>query len=336
MTSSQNYYRILQVKPDADLDAIKKAYRKKMRQYHPDKFVAELSQLKQTGTIKAVQKLERDIENAKQMTQRINAAYAVLSDSEDRAKYDRQLSEERQRKYQASKRKQRVQTWEKGRRTVKTSSHRNPNRPQTAPREGVPWVILGGLIVMVLFVSGLFSNAITQNHTPYTTYVPRNPTSESSIGMIDLQSTASAGQLTRVARATIVFYATSTPRSSSDNEVSGDRFMEWGNYQLAVDIYSDAIVASPDNASLFVKRASAYTALFNNGDNAVIDPILNDYAEAIRLEPEYANAYLGRGLFYYELGDDYTNEVRADLEQYLFLAAINNNAEIQAILDEFP
>lgn len=336
MASSQNYYRILQVKPDSDLDTIKKAYRQKMRLYHPDKFVAELSQLKQTGDVSAIRKLERKIENAKQMTQRINGAYAVLSDVADRKAYDRYLSEERQRKYNESKRRQRVQTWEDGRRTVKTSPHRNPARPQKTTDEGVPWLILGGLVVMVLFVSALFSNAITRNQSPHTVYVPRNPTSEGSIGMSDLQSTASAQQATRVARSTLVFNPTATPRSSSDNESMGDRFMGWGNYQSAVDIYSDAILVSPDNASLFFKRASAYTALFNEGDDSVMSAILDDYEQALELDPDYADVYLGRGLFYYELDEGYIDEVRSDLERYLLLSGSENNAEIQAILDELP
>ena len=335
MSSSQTYYRILQVKPDADLDTIKKAYRKKMRLYHPDKFVAELSQLKQTGNTKAIQKLEKKIENAKQMTQRINGAYAVLSDTADRAKYDRHLSEERQRNYNQTRRRQRVQTWEDGRRTVKTSPHRNPNRSQTAPQEGVPWVILAGLVIMVLFVSALFSSAITRNNSPQTIYVPRNPTAEGSIGMVDLQATTSTRQETRIAGSTIVFNSTATPRSSSDNEALGDRFMGWGQYQTALDVYSEALLTTPNNAGLFVKRAMAYTQLFNAGDESAQESVLADYQQALELDPNFIDAYLGRGLFYYTLDGGYTNEIRSDLEQYLSLSS-SNNEEIQAILDDLP
>lgn len=340
MASSQNYYRILQVKPSADLDTIKKAYRQKMRLYHPDKFVAELSDLKQTGNVTAIRKLEREIEHAKQMTQRINGAYAVLSDAHERAAYDRFLSEERQRKYNQEKRQQRVQNWEDGRRTVKTRPHhRNPNRPQSAPKEGIPWFILGGLILMLLFVSALFSNAITRTSTPFTTYVPRNPTAEGSIRMIDLQATANSEQATSVARSTIVFEPTSTPRSSSDNESLGDRFVGLGNYQTAVDVYTEAILASPNNATLFLKRASAYTALYYDNYETSFPLALEDYQQAIHLDATLADAYLGRGLLYYDVwlsSGDYAEEARADLETYLTLGEPENSEEINAILDELP
>lgn len=340
MSPSQNYYRILQVKPSADLDTIKKAYRQKMRQYHPDKFVAELADLKQTGNVSAIRKLEREIEHAKQMTQRINGAYAVLSDVNDREAYDRFLSEERQRKYNQEKRQRRVQTWEDGRRTVKTRPHhRNPNRPKAPPKEGIPWFILGGLVVMLLFVSALFSNAITRTHTPFTTYVPRNPTAEGSIRMLDLQATTNSEQATFVARSTIVFNPTATPRSSSDNESIGDRFMGLGQYQTAIDVYTQAILAVPDNAVLYLKRATAYNALYADGNETSISSALDDYQQAITLDSTLADAYLGRGLLYYDLwltSGDYAVEARTDLEMYLTLNEQVNSEEISTILEELP
>jgi curved DNA-binding protein len=63
-----DYYQILGVPADANLKAIKAAYRKMARQYHPD--------------------TQTDQSSDERMKQ-INEAYAVLSDSKKRAAYDR-------------------------------------------------------------------------------------------------------------------------------------------------------------------------------------------------------------------------------------------------------
>jgi curved DNA-binding protein len=63
-----DYYQILGVPNDANLKAIKAAYRQMARQYHPD--------------------TQTDQSSDERMKQ-INEAYAVLSDSKKRAAYDR-------------------------------------------------------------------------------------------------------------------------------------------------------------------------------------------------------------------------------------------------------
>ncbi len=63
-----DYYQILGVPADANLKAIKAAYRQMARQYHPDT---------QTD------------QSSDEHMQQINEAYAVLSDSKKRRAYDR-------------------------------------------------------------------------------------------------------------------------------------------------------------------------------------------------------------------------------------------------------
>ena len=65
----QDYYELLSVDRAASLDDIKRAYRKAAVQYHPDR--------------------NPDDPRAEEMFKRCTEAYAVLSDSEKRARYDR-------------------------------------------------------------------------------------------------------------------------------------------------------------------------------------------------------------------------------------------------------
>jgi molecular chaperone DnaJ len=70
MSTKRDYYEILSVKKNANLDEIKKAYREMALRYHPDRVPHE-------------QKKE-----AEEKFKEISEAYAVLSDSQKRALYD--------------------------------------------------------------------------------------------------------------------------------------------------------------------------------------------------------------------------------------------------------
>ncbi|MDO4641730.1 MAG: DnaJ C-terminal domain-containing protein [Neisseria sp.] len=69
--AEKNHYEILGVAKDASLDDIKKAYRKLVRQYHPD--------------------VSKD-PDADKKTSEINLAYNTLKDPEKRAEYDQMLA----------------------------------------------------------------------------------------------------------------------------------------------------------------------------------------------------------------------------------------------------
>lgn len=66
---TEDYYKILDVSRDADEEEIKKAYRKKAFQYHPDR--------------------NQGNPEAEEMFKKIGEAYSVLSDPQKRAAYDR-------------------------------------------------------------------------------------------------------------------------------------------------------------------------------------------------------------------------------------------------------
>lgn len=75
-----DYYKALGVSKDADADEIKKAYRQKMKENHPDKVK---QQMKKEGNPELS---EEEIETR---VAEINNAYEILSDEEKRANYDR-------------------------------------------------------------------------------------------------------------------------------------------------------------------------------------------------------------------------------------------------------
>ena len=66
---TEDYYAILGVSSDADEEEIKKAYRKKAFQYHPDR--------------------NQGNREAEEMFKKVGEAYSVLSDPQKRAAYDR-------------------------------------------------------------------------------------------------------------------------------------------------------------------------------------------------------------------------------------------------------
>lgn len=67
--AKRDYYEVLEIPRDADEDAIKKAYRRLARQYHPDH--------------------NPDAAHAEEKFKEVNEAYEILKDTEKRSAYDR-------------------------------------------------------------------------------------------------------------------------------------------------------------------------------------------------------------------------------------------------------
>lgn len=70
----KDYYRILQVDPQAEQDVIEAAYRRLMRKYHPDVLSPD----------------ERGLEDVRRKAQELNEAHEVLGDFRKRREYDDQ------------------------------------------------------------------------------------------------------------------------------------------------------------------------------------------------------------------------------------------------------
>ena len=71
MADKRDYYEVLGIDKSASADDIKKAYRKKAKEFHPD--------------------LHPGDKECEQKFKEVNEAYEVLSDADKRAKYDLSL-----------------------------------------------------------------------------------------------------------------------------------------------------------------------------------------------------------------------------------------------------
>jgi tetratricopeptide (TPR) repeat protein len=317
----QNYYEILNVTPQADIDTIKRAYRNLMRQYHPDNFAADIARLQKGGDKKALATLERKVQQSKIQAQRVNEAYSVLTDVTKRQAYDRRLSDDRMAAYYAEIRRERSIDPEAERRTVKSRPHRPP--PQPVKIGALPWILFAGLIIVSVTVFSLLTRSISQSFTPAYSYthVPRASTAVGLITAHELQATQDVLNATTVARTQTANDPTATPLSADQYERSADRLLAQGLYNQAITTYTRAIRYASEDGELYYKRGLAYTGLFGNGDISASNAALTDFGLALVLDTGLTATYRERGLVYFMLWQQ-SDEVHvrqsaiADLEQY--------------------
>jgi curved DNA-binding protein CbpA len=325
---SENHYQTLGLEPTAELERIKQAYRQQIRKYHPDTFASRRKQLQRLSDDAGLKALEIEIGSAKLMTQRINAAYAILSDVEARAKYDQQLSKERQVKEENRRYRQRMRDSDDGRRTVKSRPHR-PSKAQDA----FPIAMLFVLFILLFLGSALLSNTIFRGE-PSMYVASTQVAGEGEVTMNDLQATTNSRQATRISRATHAALPTPTPRSAEDNERLGDSMMELTQYHLAIESYSAALLVVQD-PRLYTKRGLAYSESYFAGRETHAGLAFDDFNQAIALDSSYALAYRGRGWLFYMMWQSDKSPINAeaarrDFEAYLEL--VETDAEIEAAL----
>jgi hypothetical protein len=285
--AEQNHYEILGVRPMADLEAIKRAYREKIRRYHPDGLAAERARLLAEHDQNGLRSMEKRLHEYQQKTQNINAAYAILSDATKRAEYDRR---QRERTAPAPRRSTSVTTAPE--RTPSANYQRAPRprasvgTPSTAAqKQSIPYALFGALGFVLIFVMSFVASFIGSNSgVP----VAVGKTAD------ELQMTVVVRQGTEIARTQAALLPSATPLSAENNTSAADNFFALGEYVLAIELYSRSISAQPRKAELYRKRGLAYYALRDSQAGASL----------------YALSDLER---YLELGGEQDTDIRAAL-----------------------
>lgn len=327
MAAQRTYYQLLGVPRNADLAAIKAAYRKKIRASHPDRFEADLARLRRSGNSAQIYALERKVAKAQAATQQLNEAYSVLSDPARRRQYDLTLAQVTNTQIERERYQRYANNWEDGRRSVKQRSHHDPNNPHS-PRKpddsAVPWAIMGGLLIALVVIFGLLSNFLNViDHQPFTTYVPRQPTAQGVVSAGDLQATASSRMATVVQRTAVASAPTSTPRSIQANRDAAAALIDLGRHQLAIEPLDLAISQVGNDAELYMMRGTAYYALIDE-ESAALPNAIADFTQALTLDDALVDAYRARGLAFhalYERSEEtaLAAQALADLERYVEL-----------------
>ena len=81
---------------------------------------------------------------------------------------------------------------------------------------------------------------------------------------------------------------------------------EKGEVELAIQDYTEAIALDPKFAGAYYQRGLAYAK------NSELDKAIEDYTRAIELKPDYADAYYSRSKAWLRLGKQ--DEAKADMQ----------------------
>ncbi|QYX30608.1 serine protease [Sphaerospermopsis torques-reginae] len=101
----------------------------------------------------------------------------------------------------------------------------------------------------------------------------------------------------------------------------GGAYSELKEYKQAIDDYTQAIKIDPENAEYYKNRGLAYFQLKD------YKQAINDYTQAIKIDPKDALYYVGRGLAYFQLKDykqainDYTQAIKIDPKKAIYYNA---------------
>ena len=256
------HYDTLGVRPLADTDAIKRAYREQIRRYHPDSLAAERARLQKNGDKAALRALDARIEDYQRRTQAINAAYAVLSDEALRAAYDRKLRLEGVPPTPSANDTPPANRAAPSFHSRPAGPRASVGTPATRQQDSVPYALFAAFGFVLIFVMSFLASFLnTSGNAPIAVGKTAN----------DLQATQNAQQGTAIARTATAAAPTPTTMSAESQAAAADAFFAYGSYVYAVEGYTKALRLAPDQIELYRKRGLAYfrLALQTNDRKAV-------------------------------------------------------------------
>ncbi|GEM_PF-1556740 len=327
------YYDMLSLRPNADVESIKRAYREKIRTFHPDSLAGELARRKGAGNYGGAYEIERRIEEYKKKTQEINQAYSVLSDPVAREAYDRPRKERAQAAYRAP---------DPSRAGPYAQRRANPAPPpQTPVEEKMPVRWIAGLVVVLIVI---FSSFVSLFASVFLTDGLRPAGSSGGLSSRDLQETQNAIQATYIVRTQNAQLPTATPRPPLENRNIGKAFYDSENYGLAEELYTLALSQSPQNAQWHVERGFVYVQMMVQ-DATYFDRAMADFDRALLLDDAVHETYLGRAEAQYRYSTlpqnrppspEAIQRIQDDLLQYIERTGDIEHPkvkELQALLD---
>ena len=86
---------------------------------------------------------------------------------------------------------------------------------------------------------------------------------------------------------------------------AAERFFKSGNYEKAIEHYSESINQNPNNLNAYLRRAFCYSATKN------YEGAIKDYSKIIENDPTQLNALNSRGSAYNKL-EKYDNAMKED------------------------
>ncbi|MGQ9494224.1 MAG: tetratricopeptide repeat protein [Anaerolineae bacterium] len=325
MARIADYYRVLQVDPDAEQEVIEAAYRRLAQKYHPD-------------TSKAADAAER--------MKKINIAYETLRDPVKRAVYDQQRA--MAKKTTAQKSRTRAATM--GTMIAETAKETPLTERVAQPSSRRMTILLAALILVIVgtalvaFLSRKGSEVVlppTQGDAATHVVQGRQYLEQGKFNeaVAELQSAIrldpssveghfhlgnayfQQGKLEDAAKA---FQKTLDLDPGNVDALSnlGATYYELGQFEKATVEFKKAINLKPNDADIHYNLGAAYVQQFQ------FDAGIAEFQEALRLNPNLIRAYFGLGNVYKLQGKN--QEAIQALEKFL---SLSSEADLRSIAE---